>query len=136
MNKIDDLKSYYRRYSTFDYVMLAIIFILILTGFGVIIGLPLAFFYPRMVSQITVSDYDNKSKKILVSKQEWDAYRDCHNFNVFNEYRRTKRIFYKNTNNQLPTNVADDLIDYKKLLDSGAITKEEYDAKKKQILNN
>ena len=35
----------------------------------------------------------------------------------------------------LSTTPADDLKKYKELLDSGAITQEEYDAKKKQILN-
>ena len=39
-------------------------------------------------------------------------------------------------NKKLKTNVsAEDLLNYKKLLDSGAITQEEFDAKKKELIN-
>ena len=38
--------------------------------------------------------------------------------------------------NETSTSVADELIKYKNLLDAGAITQEEFDRKKAQLLNN
>lgn len=38
--------------------------------------------------------------------------------------------------NETPVSVADELIKYKNLLDTGAITQEEFDRKKTQLLNN
>ena len=37
--------------------------------------------------------------------------------------------------NSKPADAADEILKYKKLLDAGAITQEEYEAKKKQLLN-
>ena len=41
----------------------------------------------------------------------------------------------QNDSNPQPTDAADEILKYKKLLDCGAITQEEYDAKKKQLLD-
>lgn len=134
MKNLENSKSYYRRYQAIDYIMTIIIAFLVFTGFGIIIAVPLAIFYPRMISSFPVSDMNDRKTKLMVSKSQWDKYRASHSMNVFNEWRPTKRLFYSNDNCDSSIGTADQIMNYKKLLDDGAITQEEFDAKKKQIL--
>lgn len=133
--KLDKNKSYYRRYVTIDFIMLAVIIILmfIFNIIGVIIALGIAYFYPRMTSKVCVSSIDDKTKRFWISKTTWDEYRSNHDFNVFNEYRAKQRSRINTPSAEETTDVADELLKYKQLLDTDAITQEEFDKKKSQL---
>ena len=55
-------------------------------------------------------------------------------FNVISELLRARQDRLANTTNTTPKSDTDELKKYKDLLDSGVITQEEFDAKKKQLL--
>ena len=130
--KIDDSESYFRRYTTTDYVMIGLMILLTITGFGFIFALAIAFIYPRMTSQICISEYSHPDKKMWISKTDWDDYRTSNDVSLFQEYRRAKRFIPEK---ETSIGVADELAKYKKLLDNEIITDDEYNAKKKQLLN-
>lgn len=130
---IDDSKSYFRRYTSTDIVFIGLMVLFGLTVFGLLISLLIALVYPRIPRTICISEYHKSDQKIWVSKDVWDLYRETHDVSAFNEYREMKRSIPQK---HMQLGSADELAGYKKLLDSGVITQEEYDAKKKSILNS
>lgn len=84
-----------------------------------------------MTDPVYISQSEIPSKKYWVKKEDWIKYRHSHHISIFTEYRHAKYI--SDTPESL-IGEADQIAEYKKLLDDGVITKEEFDAKKKQIL--
>lgn len=136
--QLDPAKSYYRRWSTADYVIIGLAAVGFVSVFGIPVSVLLFVIYRMSESKIYVSDIDNRSVKFWVRKIDWKAYCETHGKNMFNSYK-PQRV---TTSQQEATAAAnaqnsnlDQLAKLKELLDQGVITQEEFDAKKKQLLD-
>lgn len=131
--KLDPNVSYRRRYSTAEIVCIILGTISLWAVIGLIF-FGIAIYLQFAGNTIVVSEISNPTK-ITVDKFEWDQYRQEHGITYTQQYRRYKRHLINN--NVLPsedTDVAEQLVKYKKLLDDGAITQDEFDTKKSQLL--
>ncbi|APX71918.1 SHOCT domain-containing protein [Companilactobacillus allii] len=136
--KLDPVKSYYRRWSTADYVIIILVALGIVSVFGIPVSIILYAIYRMVESKVYVSDIDNRGDKFWVRKIDWKNYRDTHGKNVFNEYRPQRVVTSQQENeaaNANQNNNIDQLSKLKELLDQGVLTQEEFDAKKKELLN-
>jgi len=133
--KPDDKKSYYRRKTGMDFVVVFVACILMMTGFGLIIAIPLVFLYQDMFSKVCISDLNDRNQKMWVTQDDWKNYRQNHNISIWSEYLKKERLRVIDPNVNV-NNSADELLKYKKLLDADIITQNEFDTKKQQILND
>lgn len=132
LHNLDKSKSYYRRWTTSDIIVTIIAVLLVGTLYGTFLALILFFVYPLFLSKFLVSDIDNKDEKIWVRKNDWKEYRLSHGIGYFTQYRPNRVVTSEQSH--APQGNADELKKFKKLLDEGTITQEEFNAKKKQIL--
>ena len=101
------------------------------TAFGKMINLPLDSISAVEVSWlkgISISTSSGKIKFKLIKNYQ-EVYKEV------SELLMKRQTEIPNTNNEINTNYIDELKKLKELLDLGAITQEEYDIKKSQLLN-
>lgn len=88
------------------------------------------------VANVNVSDNSFRyTKKVFIngSRVEWTMMEKVKEY-IVSRIEEEKEKKNKNNETSTSTSSADEILKYKNLLDSGIITQEEFDAKKKQLL--
>lgn len=136
---IQDDVSYYRRFNRYEKVWTTISVLSLFCGGAGLLILFLAFLFQRTV---TISPIGNSKMKFRIPRKIWADYRSGHDISFWEQYGKhhvapkdNDEVNVKRMYGEQPVDVTSEIAKYKKLLDDGAITQEEFDEKKAKLLH-
>lgn len=137
--QIQDDVSYHRRMNKYEIIwtIIGVFF----TPFW-LLGLIVIWLALLFEKNVTISPIGNDAIKFVVDKNRWTDYRRQHNLPAYQQYGKhhvapkdVDEINARRLYGQQPGDYAAELAKYKKLLDDGAITQEEFDEQKAKLLH-
>ncbi|GEO78430.1 hypothetical protein [Companilactobacillus mindensis] len=94
MQTLDTTRSYYRRITKLDIIVLFMIIGLLFFKEGVFLSALLIVVYPFSHSKVLVSDIGDKDTKLWVRNMDWNRYRKDHGINLLSQYKSSGNQVY------------------------------------------